>query len=272
MRRALHVLALLSCLLAAGCDDPSTPLIPTVPTPPQPSPPAPSNVQTYIRGLVTDTVWRPIPEALVEIADGPLAGTRQVADNDGRFEFASMSVVRSVVTLRASRDGFQTTSGAATWQPEGDRPIVVMRLNSLEPPLALEAGEYRLNLTIDLSTARGRPPQLPWETEVPCQGLPVELASRSYDASITERPLGERIVSIKGPTVQPFSGFQLFVAGDHVAFEIELEPRRGVPGIPLSLHRRWRAAGAVHGRRGIGANPVRRRVQLLRTERVAWDL
>jgi hypothetical protein len=180
---------------------------------------------------VTDTVWRPLADALVEIVNGPLAGTRNVTDNDGRFEFTGMSPTNSTVTLRASRDGFQTTSGAATWQADGDRPIVAVRLYSLEPPLALDAGEYGLNLTIDLSTARGRPPQLPWETEVPCQGLPVELASRSYDATITERPLGERGVSIKGPTVQRFfDGFQLFVAGDHVAFEIEWSLAEEFPG------------------------------------------
>jgi hypothetical protein len=61
-------------------------------------------------------------------------------------------------------------------------------------------------------------------------GFPVELAARTYDATITEHPQGERGVSIRGSTVLQFSGFLMYVAGDHVAFEIEWSVAEEVSG------------------------------------------
>jgi hypothetical protein len=51
----------------------------------------------------------------------------------------------------------------------------------------------------------------------------VELATRTYDATITEFPHGERGVTIKGPTVTPpASGFGMSVVGDEAAVNLEL--------------------------------------------------
>ena len=214
-----RTLAIAGVLLIAGCEPP-----PAAPTPvPAASPPAgaPSLVQVSIRGQVVDTVERVVPAALVEIVDGPLAGARRSTDAEGRFEFTGTALADSLVTLRVSKAGFEPGNIITTWQRAPGGRVVWTRLHSLDPPLAFDGGDYAVTISFDKATASGFPPT-PGRPEITCLGLPAEFTSRTYDASITERPLGERWVRISGPTVEPFAAsFALSVAGDVAAVTME---------------------------------------------------
>jgi hypothetical protein len=173
--------------------------------------------QTHIRGVVTDKVGRPLAGALVGVLDGPLAGTTQLTDDAGRFELSGRAT--GTVALRASRDGFESSTQAASWQPSTSIRAVEVQLwlDTLEPPLGLEPGDYMLTIAIDLATASGHT-GIP---QAPCAGFPVDLASRTYRATIREASsasyLSDRIVSVDDRPV----GFSFSVAGRFVGFEMD---------------------------------------------------
>jgi hypothetical protein len=201
---------------AAGCEP-----APVTPTPLQaPQPTVSPGQQTFIRGQVLDTVWRPVPAALVEIVVNQLVDMRRTADSEGRFEFASTTPPDSLVTLRVSKDGFETTTSIATWQLGPSARTIVTRLYQVDQPSVLGAGEYKLTVDFDLASARGFP-AIPSRPEITCLGYPAELVSREFDARISQRSRGELGVSVTNPTVLPFSGFLMYLTGDVAAVDME---------------------------------------------------
>jgi hypothetical protein len=208
---AIGVLATCGCVLfAAGCGREPSPTAPRGPSPAQPA------EQTHIRGVVTDKVWRPIAGALVSVLDGPLAGATQLTDDAGRFELSGRTT--GTVTLRASRDGFQTSTQVVSWQPSTSiRAVEVqLSLDTLEPPIGLEPGDYMLTVAIDLATASGHK-GIP---QAPCVGFPVELASRSYRVTIVEGLYGRYVRADDRPLhFETLFGFS--VAGRFVGFEMD---------------------------------------------------
>jgi hypothetical protein len=139
----------------------------------------------------------------------PLAGASRIADGDGRFEFTAVATAECVVTLRVSKDGFETTSTTATWRRVGgDGPAVWARLHSLDPPLAFDGGNYTLTISLDLATGRGFP-ATPLRPEITCLGLPAdfdltvagEVAAVNMESMIAEAFPGHRYLFIGGGPV-----------------------------------------------------------------------
>jgi hypothetical protein len=191
-------------LLAVGCGDR-----------PSPSPVAPGGQpagEYYIEGSVSDTGFRGLPDAVVTIVDGPLAGTTTRTNEAGRFELRGGGP--GTATLRISRDGFQTRTVTATWLRVGGVPAggwTVFRLDSLEPAIALEPGLYTLTVTVDLANARdGR--------DAPCAGFPVELASRSYRAEIKASALNYYAATAEDPALRSPYLFGFHISGSYVGF------------------------------------------------------
>ena len=114
-------------------------------------------MQTHIRGSVSDTVRRPLPGALVAVLDGPLAGTTTLTDAEGKFELTGTAA--GTATLRVSLDGFQTKTQSVLWRTPTSGAGVdgFIQLDTLEPSIGLDPGDYTLTIAIDLATAVDHP-------------------------------------------------------------------------------------------------------------------
>jgi Carboxypeptidase regulatory-like domain len=146
------------------------------------SPTEPDDSVAVIRGEVTDRVGRPVEGALVAALDGRLAGTTVVTSASGRFELTGAS--GAPVTVRVSRDGFRTRTQALVPEATGGRQMlyVPVWLETVQPPVGLEPGDYTLTFAFDLATARD------YNSKAGCEGYPPDLASRSYSVTIVESP------------------------------------------------------------------------------------
>ena len=215
-RRVAGFLGLVFTVLAAGCGDrPPSPIAPGTQLAPATESPA-----YHILGTVMDKLSRRLAGAVVTILDGPLAGTTTRSDGSGRFEFKANSTGN--VTLRASRDGFESQTVTARWEPLAwDAEIGwPFWLESLAPTIGLEPGAYTLRVAVDLANARD------WKErpDAPCAGFPVELASRTYRAEIKEvAPPAHYTHSVTGEdaTLRWRDLFAFFVAGSHVGFDMD---------------------------------------------------
>jgi hypothetical protein len=212
---AIGALAASGCVLAAaGCGRQISPTAPDVNSG-MSSPQQPAG-QSQIRGLVSDTVRRPLASALVAVLDGPLAGTTTLTDAAGRFELTGKAA--GTATLRVSRDGFQTKTQSVLWRTPTSSAAIdgFIQLDTLEPPINFDPGDYTLNIAIDLATAsdhRGIP-------QAPCVGFPVNLASFIYRVTIVEG-LYDRYVRADDRPIHFQDLFSFSVAGQFVGFEIE---------------------------------------------------
>ena len=120
--------------------------------------------QRTLFGYVSDTAFRPVGGASVEIMTGPEAGLVTVSDATGRFEYDRHVSIPS--TVRAVKDGY--AMGTSTSVPMTDgRAYVGFTLASLNPPVAV-AGSYTLSITADSA----------------CGSLPDDVRTRSYPATI----------------------------------------------------------------------------------------
>ena len=167
------------------------------------------NDGNYVDGTVTDTAFRPLTGARVEILDGRYAGASRSADQHGNFQF--IGATSGAVTLRANRDGFESATMVAEWRPRLTRGWTNFLLNPFESPLAIAAGRYTLTVTSDPSTGTG------------CADFPAELATRFYEGVI-------RLSSVPNyqdhfsmlptiPTVtRPYGNFSFGVAGQFVGW------------------------------------------------------
>lgn len=146
------------------------------------SPTAPDDGVAVIRGEVTDRVGRPLEGALVAALDGRLAGNTVVTSASGRFELPGAS--GAPVTVRVSRDGFHTrTQALVPDSPDSrQRLYVPVWLETVQPPIGLEPGDYTLTLAFDPAMARD------YNSKAGCEGYPPDLASRSYSVTIVEAP------------------------------------------------------------------------------------
>jgi hypothetical protein len=223
--RVAGALGMCGCvLLAAGCGrTPTAPAMsPGVAGPPQPS------ASTHIRGVVVDTVRRPLAGALVTVLDGPLAGTTKQTDHEGRFEVTGSAA--GAVTLRATSAGFHEKSEALQWQPVTSTAAIEVQfwLETLEPPIGLEPGDYTLTVAIDLATADGHK-NIP---QAPCAGFPVELASRRYRVTIFQgsSSLYDRGVRAEDRPLHYENLFGFSIAGRFVGFEMDYGIPEDFPG------------------------------------------
>ena len=119
--RAL-ILTLGIALGVSGCSAPRS-SAPTAPTPVSIA----TTAATHLLGVVEDSAFRPLTGVRVEVADGPQAGASAISTDQGNFEVSGTSA--GSVTLRATKDGFSTTTKNASWRPASDRQLVTVIWN-----------------------------------------------------------------------------------------------------------------------------------------------
>jgi len=169
MRRH-HAAAILiagAALAATACDgrDPSA-VIPTAPAPVAAAAPPPASGIT-IAGRVHDTGLRPLGGAIVEVVNGPNAGTRVTTLSSGAF--ALSGDFDADTQFRATKDGYQSgvKKMGSHCAPCNPHFWVYFYLGLPDPPADI-AGDYLLTVTADEA----------------CTALPPEARSRTYTATI----------------------------------------------------------------------------------------
>jgi hypothetical protein len=216
---------LTAVLLAAACTDRG----PTTPT--STSPLTGASGDTHVKGVVFDTLSRPLPGARVEVLDGPLAGQSTTADDSAAYVFTGNA--GGAVRLRGSRDGFESQTISAVWQPRTSGQIFGIFLKTRESAVPITPGSYTLTVRSDPSTAAGN-------QRASCAGFPADLLRRTYEATITVSPFVRAddyfLVELSSPTMIKPPGatcatnaavpvvrgcFSFHVAGPFVGFEIE---------------------------------------------------
>ncbi len=207
-RTRTEVVLLGLTLLLAGCRGSGSPSTLSGPSPvPQTvSPPTPSAPD--ISGYVEDTAFRPLGGARVEVVDGPQAGMSTTVDANGAFSLSG--TFDSATRFRATKDGYVTAT--QTWNCSvgvcpGDnnvRPWLGFYLAMLVPPVDI-AGDYTLTFIADSA----------------CSGLPNEVRTRTYAATITpgsnsNRPANTFFnVAVTGASfLKHYDSFEIGVAGD----------------------------------------------------------
>ena len=191
----------------AGCSNSSS-APPTTPSAPQAGP-FPIEIQrpaTRLNGVVSDTAFRPLAGARVEIASGPETGAWTTTRADGEFSFTSITV-NDTTQVRAALDGYLTAT-----QTVGCCPYYAYFNLALPVPPATMAGEYALTFQADSA----------------CTDLPIEMRTRSYTATVTSDNSNASIPSntwfyavLEGaPFILDKAGFWIGVAGHYVAFLI----------------------------------------------------
>lgn len=196
---------LLLPLVISACGDNAA--TPAIPTPIAPSPPTSANL--ILRGFVYDTAFRPVAGVTVEIIDGPHAGTSMTTSELGTFEFTAEFVRGSLLTLRATREGYATATRSFTIPTSVRSDLYVsLPLNSLAPPVDI-AGEYDLTLTADRA----------------CVDLPEEVRTRKYEVEIVPLsvPTSLRGVVYGASFLDGYNWFTVGIAGNHVSFIVDFD-------------------------------------------------
>ena len=193
-------------LLAGACGSSSpAPASPTMPSPVQ-------YVFTEISGHVFDTAFRPLAGVRVEIVDGLHAGASVTSEAEGGFSFTGGQFVDGI-KFRATKDGYvsATVSGPLQFPWPSAVAHLTITLQSLAPPVKIEAGDYALTLVANNA----------------CTDIPSDLRTRTYNAIITPAPSSSGLpsntrydVAVSGPLLSPF-GFGIGVASNHLRFEID---------------------------------------------------
>jgi hypothetical protein len=116
-------------------------------------------------GYISDTAWRPVGGAEVEIVTGPNAGLGTVSDATGLFAFEQD--IATPATVQVRKDGYAIGSGTSIVLSDG-RAWISLALDALTPPVAI-AGSYTLTITADRT----------------CAALPDEARTRSYPSTVT---------------------------------------------------------------------------------------
>ena len=186
----------------AGCDHRSTP--------PGPAPvpqPAPQPTGIQVSGHVSDSAFRPVAGATVEVVDGPDAGKATTSRVDGSFTLTGR--FDAATSLRAVKEGYVPSTqtfrpnyaGILTW---------LFRLALVGQPIDI-SGDYTLTIIVDDA----------------CNGMPDELRSRTYAAFVTptsspDHPSNTLFkVDVSGaPLVEKYKSFFIGVAGDYLGFAL----------------------------------------------------
>jgi hypothetical protein len=169
-----------------------------------------------VKGHVYDTAERALSGATVEVLDGPQAGLSTTTTNAG--EFSLTGTFDDSTRFRAAAEGHIPAVGTLNPPCQLCNPQrwMFFALDVLAAPLDL-AGNYALNFVADSS----------------CTGLPDEVRTRTYAATVTPAPSRPRTlfeVQVSGASFfEGYSGFWMSVAGDYVTFT--LGDLHGRPGL-----------------------------------------
>lgn len=211
----LKPIALLIVTTLAGCSGSEGLSTPTAPSPtaaPAPQVAAPVETAFSLRGFVTDTAFRPVPGARVEVVDGVSAGTVAIADTNGGFVLSGMFNAQTL--FRASKEGHETRtqpwncSVAVCLGANNAQPWLGFYLSVLQPTVNI-AGEHTLTFTADST----------------CTDLPEIARSRSYRVAVTAQPAAGRsdipgfdLKVIGGKFIGKLDGFPIGAAANRLSF------------------------------------------------------
>jgi hypothetical protein len=214
MRTFQRILVLLLLTqLISGCDSP-TPVAPSPPPPsqgstPVPSPaPPPDVLRVHVAGAVSDTAFRPVPGARVEVVDGPEAGISTITDAAGAFALAGR--FDDTTLFRATKDDYLSVTKAFAPCCPTSRALYFF-LGIAAAPVRL-AGDYTLTFAADAA----------------CAGLPEEARTRDYNVTLVESsspviaPSSWFTVTFRdAPLLSNYSSFLIGRAGEYLAFNLE---------------------------------------------------
>ena len=209
---ACRVVLSLAVLAATsvGCGDSTTPTSPSATA----SVPQPTRMQLI--GFVSDSAFRPLAGATIDVVSGPQAGMSATADANGQFtitgDFDSATNFRaSIAGHRTATQSWTCATGASCSGSGSARPYLAFYLAPLVPPLNI-AGDYTLTFVADPA----------------CTAFPTELRTRTYAATILPAALKNTpadssfVVKVSGASFLPrLDSFQVGVAGDYVAFFLD---------------------------------------------------
>jgi hypothetical protein len=206
--RSRWLVPLLFVLAGAGCQ--SSPTSPAAPTPVTTATVAQGASGIAVAGTVSDAAFRLLAGATVQVSDGAGIGRSVTTDNRGYFiVFGSFD---ETTEFRATRDGHTAVT----------RP--------LPPPCA--ACNPRWWIHFSLESVAPRPDlsgnyTLTFLADAACAGLPDELRTRAFDASVMrssspDPAAGSRFdVTVRSASmVAGFDRFVIGVAGDYIAADI----------------------------------------------------
>lgn len=210
--RGLFVVVALALLL--GCDGRSLSSVPTAPSPgaasAAPPPPPSTSLPLVLNGYVSDTAYRTLGGATVEVMQGPDAGKVMTSDAQGRFSYTG--TFATPVTLRATKEGYAVATETARVFTNGEGAYVSFQLSSLVAPVTVGTN-YTLTISADPA----------------CTGLPNEARTRTYDVTVTPNAFARTPrTSFQGRVTPgqfaPYgNNFWIGVAGDYVTVSTEGE-------------------------------------------------
>jgi hypothetical protein len=209
MKMRAGIVFLLLAQGLAGCGGSKSSPLPSAPSSvsrpvPQPTPPL-NNAGVVVKGTVVDTANRYLAGAIVEVVNGPQAGTSAIADATGQFSLAG--TFNDTTLFRATKAGRVTAT--RPWERHSSGPYLLFSLAVLAPPASI-AGDYNLTFVADPACAAA---------------LPVELRTRTYAATISPGqsanvPVNTGFwIAVSGASFDSYyNWFSVGVAGDYLAF------------------------------------------------------
>jgi hypothetical protein len=197
MNRFTAILSLTLAVAACGNHGSGAPgataTSPTAPTPLTAS-------STDVRGSVSDTAFRHLEGARVEVVDGPQAGMSTTADAKGSFSLSGP--FDDATRFRATMDGHVAATQVPRTFPNRTGRYLTFSLEVTAPPVNM-AGDYTLTFIADRA----------------CVGLPDDVRTRTYAATITPWSSTSFNVALSGASFLPsHDSFPIGVAGDYLTF------------------------------------------------------
>jgi hypothetical protein len=190
----------LACGLA-GCSRSRS----AAPTGPSPGPGVPQPNQMQMAGTVSDSAFRPLGGATVEVVDGPQAGKTTIAD--ARGEFSLSGTFDDATRFRATKEGHVAATG--TLQPHCAPCNPNRWIHFYLPPVvpsAQIAGHYTLTLTADAACAAFPSAVRTYEATLAPVTTSHHPANTFYEGTVSGAAL-----------LQGYNSFSIGVAGDYFA-------------------------------------------------------
>jgi hypothetical protein len=192
---------------------------PTGPANPQP----PTSTGILVAGTVSDTAWRRLVGATVEVVDGPDSGRSATVGANGEFRLAGNFDETS--RFRATKDGHVASIRPLNPRCERCNPNFWIHFElAPDGPQVAMAGNYTLTFTAADT----------------CVALPTEAKTRTYAVTIALTSVPNRaentayeLTVIGGAFLDNYRSGFLGVAGDYIAFGVG--DWHGTPGVVEQL-------------------------------------
>ena len=175
--------------------------------------PQPLPLLASVTMIVSDMVQRPVAGARAELKTGVDAGTFAISSADGTVTIAGHTLPSGSLTVRISKEGLRAVDQTYRASPTDTTFASLVSLVALTP-LDL-AGENLLTI----------------EADSLCEGLPVAVTKRTFDASIAPTPNPSYFsIGLGGASFfRDFNLLGVFVAADAARFEVYLAPLEEEP-------------------------------------------